>query len=483
MTNTPSQPSSDQEQTASSDLGEVRREKLSILLENGFSYPNNFKVTHRSSAIREWLEANPNASEPGPRFALAGRIVQKRVMGKASFVHVLDREGKFQVYVRRDDVGELAYNQFKSLDLGDLIGIEGEPFTTKTGEPSLHARQIVILNKCLHPLPEKFHGLSDIESRYRHRYVDLIANPEVREIFRKRSIIISEVRNYLLENDFLEVETPILQYTSGGAAARPFKTHYNALSADMVLRIALELPLKKLIVGGLERVFEIGRNFRNEGLSKKHNPEFSMLEFYEAYATFEDLMIRSEEIFCRIAKRLYGSLIIPFGDKQIDLTPPWPRIRMQDSLYEIAGVSRSYPVDTLDGLRAIAKEYEIKLNSHDWGECLDELWGELVEPKITNPVFITHHPLSISPLARKHQENPLITDRFEIIIAGMEMGNAFSELNDAIDQRERLEEQSRQKAAGNELANDVDEDFLFALEHGMPPTAGQGIGIDTEQCQ
>jgi lysyl-tRNA synthetase class 2 len=281
-----------------------------------------------------------------------------------------------------------------------------------------------------------------------------------------------------LENDFLEVETPILQYSSGGAAAKPFRTHYNALGADMVLRIALELPLKKLIVGGLERVFEIGRNFRNEGVSKKHNPEFSMLEFYEAYATFEDLMRRSEEIFCRIAKRVYGKLQIPFGDREIDLTPPWPRIRMQDSLYEIGGVPKSFDVGSVEGLQAIAKEYSVRLASSDWGECLDELWGELVEPKISNPVFITHHPLSISPLARKNAVDSRITDRFEIIVAGMEMGNAFSELNDAIDQRQRLEDQAQQKAAGNELANDIDEDFLFALEHGMPPTAGQGIGID-----
>jgi lysyl-tRNA synthetase, class II len=329
------------------------------------------------------------------------------------------------------------------------------------------------------PLPEKWHGLSDTETRYRQRYVDLIANSDVRDVFRKRSKIIKAIRDFLEKRDYVEVETPVLHYIAGGATARPFKTHYNALHCDMNLRIALELPLKKLIVGGLERVYEIGRIFRNEGLSKKHNPEFTMLEFYQAYATFNDLMTLTEEMFVEVANLVNGSLIVKFGEKEIDFTPPWPRISMLDSIHDIGGVPRSLNLNELSSLHKVAAEHKIELNEkNDWGRCLEALWGDLVEPKLWQPTFITHHPFSISPLARQTLSDPKVTDRFELIIAGMETANAFSELNDAEDQRQRFEEQARRKEQGDEEASEIDEDFLRALEYGMPPTAGEGIGID-----
>ncbi|MCB0333522.1 MAG: lysine--tRNA ligase, partial [Bdellovibrionales bacterium] len=450
----------------------VRFQKLEKLRERGYPYPNDVNITAQSKDI---LQAEVKPQEESERFTLAGRILQIRLMGKASFCHILDGAGKIQIYVRKSDVGDESYELYKDFDIGDIIEVKGYPFDTKTGERSLHVEEVRLLSKCLIPLPEKWHGLTDVETRYRQRYVDLIANIEAREIFRKRSRILHLLRSFLDRHDFIEVETPVLHYVAGGAEAKPFETHYNALHADMNLRIALELPLKKLVVGGLERVYEIGRVFRNEGLSKKHNPEFTMLEFYQAYADFESLMQLTQDLIVHLAQEVVGTLLIPYGDEVIDLTPPWPRMKMTDSLYEIGGVPSTYDVHSLNGLLALADDRNIELRDRtDWGRCLDDLWGDLVEPKMRNPVFLTHHPFSISPLARKNIENPLITDRFELIIAGMEMANAFSELNDPVDQRERFEEQASRKEQGDEEMPDVEEDFLRALEYGLPPTGGEG---------
>ncbi|MCB9029758.1 MAG: lysine--tRNA ligase [Deltaproteobacteria bacterium] len=460
-----------------SEQEEVRFEKLAELRQQGYPYPNDVKVTASSSEIHK-LEVT-NEPDKTKEFTIAGRIVGLRDMGKAAFVHILDAHGKVQSYLRKDEIGEDAFAAFKKFDIGDIVSITGNPFSTKTGEKSLHASSIRLLAKGLIPLPEKWHGLTDIEARYRQRYVDLIANPEVRDVFRKRAQIISEIRRFMEEKGFLEVETPVLQSVPGGADARPFNTHHNALDLDMHLRISLELPLKKLIVGGLERVFEIGRVFRNEGISTKHNPEFTMIEFYMAYATFEDLMNLTEELFVRLVKKVCGELKISYGEKEIDFTPPWPRISMVNSVYEIGGVSKDFDLNTLEGVVAAAKSHRVELEEPgDWGRSLAALWDELVEDKLINPTFITHHPFSISPLARANQTDAKITDRFELIICGMEASNAFSELNDPVDQRERFESQAQRKEAGDEEAHEVDEDFLRALEYGMCPTAGQGIGID-----
>jgi lysyl-tRNA synthetase class 2 len=454
----------------------VRFQKLSELREKGFSYPNDSKP---DITAKDFVNLEVKAPEDSKRYTLAGRLMQIRVMGKAAFAHIEDHTQRLQLYVSKDGIGEEAYADFKKLDLGDIVETKGYLFVTKTGEKSLHSESLRLLSKSLIPLPEKWHGLTDVEARYRYRYVDLMTNPEVRDIFKKKAQIISEIRSFLNENDFLEVETPVLCEVAGGATARPFKTHFNALSSDMTLRIALELPLKKLIVGGLNRVYEIGRVFRNEGLSKKHNPEFTMLEFYQAYADFNDLMDLTEKLFVRIANKVNGSLKIKYGADEIDLTTPWPRISMKDSIYEIGEVSKEYNLDNLGDVQKVADKYKIKLEEpNDWGKSIEALWGDLVEPKIKNPVFITEHPFSISPLARKSDRDPKITDRFELIIAGMEMANAFSELNDPIDQRERFVAQAERKASGDLEAHPIDEDFLRALEYAMPPTGGEGIGID-----
>lgn len=455
---------------------EVRFQKLKTLQQNGFSFPNDIGAVALASDL---LQKSVEEPQSAARFSVCGRIVQIRRMGKASFCHLLDSSGKIQLYVKADAVGAEIYEMFSSFDLGDIIESSGYLFVTKTGEKSLHSESIRLLVKSLIPLPEKWHGLSDIEARYRQRYVDLIANPQVRDVFKTRSRIIRELRSFLDSRNFIEVETPILHYIAGGATARPFKTHHNALDADMVLRIALELPLKKLVVGGLERVYEIGRAFRNEGISKKHNPEFTMCEFYQAYANYEDLMNLTEELFVHLVTAINGSSKIKYGEHEIDFSRPWLRISMEESIYDIAGVSKEFDVKTLSGLQSIAAQYKVELSEpQDWGHCLEDIWGTLVEHKLVNPTFITSHPFSISPLARKNSERPEITDRFELIIAGMEVANAFSELNDPVDQRERFEAQAKRKAGGDETASEVDEDFLTALEYGLPPTAGEGIGID-----
>ena len=454
----------------------VRLAKLDKIRESRYPFPNDAKVTAKSSEISA---AEVEEAEKAQRFTIAGRIVQLRLMGKAAFAHILDSEGKIQVYLKSDAIGADSFDEFKTIDIGDIVLCAGYAFITKTGEKSLHVESWRLLTKSLIPLPEKWHGLTDIESRYRYRYVDLIANPEVRDIFRKRAKIIAGVRNFLNDRGYLEVETPILNTIASGATAKPFATHHNALGCDMLLRIALELPLKKLIVGGLDRVYEIGRNFRNEGVSKKHNPEFTMLEFYQAYATYEDLMNLTEELICGLVQETAGQMKLQYGEQEIDFTAPWPRISMRDSIYEIGGVANSFDLDTVEGVVAAAAEHKVHLDeSTDWGRSLEALWGELVEEKLINPTFITHHPFSISPLARQNQSDAKITDRFELIVGGMELANAFSELNDAIDQRNRFESQAKRRESGDEEAPEVDEDFLRALEYGMPPTAGEGIGID-----
>jgi lysyl-tRNA synthetase class 2 len=454
----------------------VRIQKLDSLKQQGFAYPNDVSGLISSVEVLQ-LEAKDPAESV--RVKIAGRIVQLRQMGKAAFAHILDVKGKVQIYVRKDDVGEESYDQFKTFDLGDIVEAKGYLFVTKTGEKTIHCEQVRILNKCLIPPPEKWHGLTDVEARYRHRYLDLFSNPEVREVFRKRSKIVSYIRNFLDKRDYLEVETPVLNSIAGGATARPFNTHYNALSTDMTMRIALELPLKKLVVGGLERVYEIGRVFRNEGLSKKHNPEFTMIEFYQAYATYEELMNLTEELLSGLVKEVCGTEIINFGGQEISFKGPFKRITMQDSLHEYGGVDSSLDLSQLDNLLKVAETNNIKLEQpSDWGICLEQLWGELVEHKLINPTFITQHPFSISPLARKNTVDPMVTDRFELIVAGMELANAFSELNDPMDQRHRFEAQLNDKRELQAQGDKIDEDFLHALEVGLPPTAGQGIGID-----
>jgi lysyl-tRNA synthetase class 2 len=465
-----------------SEQEQVRFEKLSKLRSIGNPFPNDVKL---NSSTKEIAEAPP-ITDPGkvsvgtvPLSVTAGRIVALRFMGKAAFANIQDGHGRLQVYVRLDEIGAESFEKFKDIDIGDIIEVKGLPFITKTGEKSLWAKAARLLTKCLIPLPEKWHGLTDIEARYRHRYVDLIANPDVRETFKKRAQIIREIRSFLDTKGFIEVETPVLQSVPGGAEARPFNTHHNALGLDMHLRISLELPLKKLVVGGLERVYEIGRVFRNEGISTKHNPEFTMLEFYMAYATFEDLMNLTEELFASLVPKVCGSSKIVFNGKEIDFTPPYRRLTMQESIHVIGGVPKDIDLGDIKNIHKVAEKHKIHLpEKEDWGRCLMALWDHLVESNIVNPTFITHHPFSISPLARANDSDRKITDRFEIIVAGMEAGNAFSELNDAVDQRERFEGQARRKAEGDKEAHDVDEDFLRALEYGLPPTAGQGIGID-----
>lgn len=460
-----------------SEQEQVRQAKLAKLRGQGFAFPNDTRVDTNAAVALALSVSEP--AESGKRLTLAGRLVQIRQMGKAAFAHLLDSSGKIQIYVKRDILGDPAFAEFVDMDLGDIIEARGYVFKTKTGEQSLFVEELRLLVKALRPLPEKWHGLTDVEARYRHRYLDLIANPEVRDVFRKRAAIIQAVRAFLDGHGFVEVETPVLHYVPGGAMARPFRTHHNTLDTEMFLRIALELPLKKLVVGGLERVYEIGRNFRNEGISKKHNPEFTMLEFYQAYATFEDLMNLTEELFLFVLERLGSARKITYQGNEIDFTRPWKRISMRDSIHEVGGVARTVDLGKLEGLHVAAGTHSIELvEPKDWGRSLEALWGALVEPKLLNPTFITHHPFSISPLARRNPADPTITDRFELIVAGMEAANAFSELNDAEDQRARFEDQASRKAAGDEEACDVDEDFLRALEHGMPPTAGQGIGID-----
>lgn len=469
---------SDERMQNEQDLNEllrVKRAKLAELQEKGKDPFKIMKydVTHHSSDITGDYEAFE-----GKTVSVAGRIMTKRIMGKASFCHVRDLKGDIQIYVKNDEVGEEAYTEFKKYDIGDIIGVVGEVFKTRTGEVTIKAHNITLLSKSLQVLPEKFHGLKDTDTRYRQRYVDLIVNPEVRDTFIKRSHIIREIRNYLDSKGFIEVETPVLVPNAGGAAARPFITHHNALDQDLFLRISLELYLKRLIVGGLERVYEIGRVFRNEGLSVKHNPEFTLLELYQAYTDYYGMMDLVEDLFRTVALKVVGTTVLTYEGETIDLSKPFERLTMVDAIKKYAGIDFNKIKDEASA-KALAKKHNIEFEErHKRGDIINLFFEEYVEEHLVQPTFIMDHPVEISPLASRKPDNPDFTERFELFITRREFANAFSELNDPIDQRTRFEAQEALRAAGDEEANETDEDFLNALEYGMPPTGGIGIGID-----
>ena len=456
-------------------LRKVRREKLAELQQNGKDpfVITKYDQTHHSQEIKD------NFDElEGKQVSIAGRMMSKRVMGKASFCNVQDLKGNIQSYVARDSVGEENYKEFKKLDVGDVIGIEGEVFKTKTGEISIHASHVTLLSKSLQILPEKFHGLTNTDTRYRQRYVDLIMNPEVKDTFIKRSRIISSIRKYLDGQGFMEVETPMLVANAGGAAARPFETHFNALNEDLKLRISLELYLKRLIVGGLEKVYEIGRVFRNEGLDTRHNPEFTLMELYQAYTDYNGMMDLTENLYRHVAQEVLGTTKIVYNDIEMDLGKPFERITMVDAVKKYAGVDWN-EVETLEQARELAKEHNIEFEErHKKGDILNLFFEEYVEEHLVQPTFVMDHPIEISPLTKKKPENPDYVERFEFFMNGWEMANAYSELNDPIDQRERFAQQDANAAAGDDEAEHTDEDFLNALEIGMPPTGGIGFGID-----
>nr|WP_207720530.1 lysine--tRNA ligase [Catenibacillus scindens] len=453
----------------------IRREKLAQLVEEGKNpfEITKYDVTHHTTDIVEQYE-----TLEGKEVSVAGRLMSKRVMGKASFCHIQDLKGMVQCYVARDDLGEDAYKDFKKYDIGDIVGVKGFVFTTKTGEKSIHAKEMTLLTKSLQILPEKYHGLTNTDLRYRQRYVDLIMNPEVKETFIKRSQIIKEIRNFLDGRGFMEVETPMLVANAGGAAARPFETHYNALDEDVKLRISLELYLKRLIVGGLERVYEIGRVFRNEGVDTRHNPEFTLMELYQAYTDYEGMMELTESMFRYVAEKVCGTAVITYNGTEIDMSKPFERITMIDAIKKYAGVDFNQ-VGTLEEARALAKEHHVEYEErHKKGDIINLFFEEYCEDKMIQPTFVMDHPLDVSPLTKKKPSNPELVERFELFIYGREMCNAYSELNDPIDQRERFAAQEEAFAAGDEEANHTDEDFLNALEIGMPPTGGIGYGID-----
>ena len=456
-------------------LLKVRREKLQDLQENGKDpfQITKYDVTHHSQEIKD----NYDELE-GKTVSVAGRMMFKRVMGKASFCNVQDLQGNIQAYVARDNIGEDSYKDFKKYDVGDILGIKGEVFTTKTGEKSIHATEVTLLSKSIQILPEKFHGLTDTDVRYRQRYVDLIMNADVKDTFVKRSKILSTIRRFLDGQGFMEVETPMLVSNAGGAAARPFETHFNALDEDLKLRISLELYLKRLIVGGMERVYEIGRVFRNEGLDTRHNPEFTLMELYQAYTDYHGMMDLTENLYRYVAKEVTGSEILTYGDKELDLSKPFERITMVDAVKKYSGVDFN-EIHTLEEARAIAKEKHVEFEErHKKGDILNLFFEEFVEEHLIQPTFVMDHPIEISPLTKKKPENPDYVERFEFFMNGWEMANAYSELNDPIDQRERFKAQEELLAAGDDEANHTDEDFLNALSIGMPPTGGIGFGID-----
>lgn len=453
----------------------IRREKLKKLKEEN---RDPFEITKYSpDSYSEDIINNFDELE-GSNVCIAGRIMSKRVMGKASFAHILDSKGQIQIYVQINQIGAEAYEDFKTLDIGDIIGVKGEVFRTRKGEISVKAEEITLLSKSLKPLPEKWHGLKDPDLRYRQRYVDLIVNPEVKKTFIIRSQIIREIRRYLDERGYIEVETPILHTTAGGAAARPFITHHNTLDIDMYMRIATELHLKRLIVGGFDKVYEIGRIFRNEGMSIKHNPEFTSIELYEAYSDYEDIMNLTEDMISTVAKKVLGTTVISYQGQEIDLTPPWKRMTMIEAVREYTGLDFD-TISTDEEAREAVKSIEVPVEKDmKWGEVLNAVFEERVEDKLIQPTFIKDYPIEISPLAKKMKEDPRLTYRFELFITGREIANAFSELNDPIDQKERFIEQAKLRAAGDDEAHMMDEDFINALEIGMPPTGGLGIGID-----
>ena len=456
-------------------LLKVRREKLSALQEAGKDpfQITKYDVTHHSQDVKD----NFDALE-GQRVTIAGRMMFKRLMGKASFCNIQDLKGSIQCYVARDSIGEDAYADFKKYDVGDILGISGEVFRTKTGEMSIHAASVTLLSKSLQILPEKFHGLTDTDTRYRQRYVDLIMNAEVKDTFVKRSKVLSSIRRYLDDQGFMEVETPMLVSNAGGAAARPFETHFNALDEDLKLRISLELYLKRLIVGGMERVYEIGRVFRNEGLDTRHNPEFTLMELYQAYTDYHGMMDLTENLYRYVAKEVTGSEILTYGEHQMDLSKPFERITMVDAVKKYSGVDFN-EIHTLEEARAIAREKHVEFEErHKKGDILNLFFEEFVEEHLIQPTFVMDHPIEISPLTKKKPDNPEYVERFEFFMNGWEMANAYSELNDPIDQRARFAAQEELLAAGDDEANHTDEDFLNALSIGMPPTGGIGFGID-----
>ena len=458
-----------------SELLKVRREKLAELQAQGADpfVITKYDQTHHSADIKE------NFSDlEGKEVSVAGRLMSKRVMGKASFCNVQDLKGNIQSYVARDDLGEEEYKAFKKLDIGDIVGIKGTVFETKTGEKSIHAKSVTLLSKSLQILPEKFHGLTNTDTRYRQRYIDLIMNQESKQTLINRSKIISAVRKYLDGQGFMEVETPMLVYNAGGAAARPFETHFNALDTDIKLRISLELYLKRLIVGGMERVYEIGRVFRNEGLDTRHNPEFTLMELYQAYTDYHGMMDLTENLYRYVAQEVLGTTKITFNGIEMDLGKPFERITMLDAVKKYSGVDFN-EINTIEEARAVAKEHHVEYEErHKKGDILNLFFEQFVEEHLVQPTFVMDHPIEISPLTKKKPENPDYVERFEFFMNGWEMANAYSELNDPIDQRERFKAQEELLAQGDEEANTTDEDFLYALELGMPPTGGIGFGID-----
>ena len=469
------QPAEELTQEQLSEQNRIRREKLKALQEAGKDpfRITHFERTHQSRQIVEQFD-----SLEGQEVVIAGRMMSRRVMGKASFAHVQDKFGQIQIYVRREDVGEENYAGFKAWDIGDIIGVKGTAFRTKTGEVSVHATEVTLLSKSLQVLPEKYHGLTNVDQRYRQRYVDLITNPESRDVFTKRSAIIREIRNFLDGRGFMEVETPILVANAGGAAARPFETHYNALDEDVKLRISLELYLKRLIVGGLERVYEIGRVFRNEGVDTRHNPEFTLMELYQAYTDYKGMMELTESMFRHLARKICGSAVITYNDTVIDMEKPFTRLTMIEAVKMYSGVDFT-DIRSDEDAKKVADEHHVEYEArHKRGDIINLFFEKYCEEKMIQPTFIMDHPVEISPLTKKKPEDPSLVERFELYIYGREMCNAYSELNDPIDQRERFRAQEELFAAGDDEANHTDEDFLNALEIGMPPTGGIGYGID-----
>lgn len=469
-----------------SDILEQRRDKIQELLaQNIVPYPNNFKVLHTVAHIMEHVQAMETVSteageggDPASIFVTAGRIMAINRFGKTAFIRFKDRSGQMQAYLRKDKIGDEDFQLFKQLDIGDFIGLTGPMFKTRTGEWTLLVDSFQLLSKSIRPLPEKFHGLKDPEKRYRQRYIDLVMNADVRDIFIRRAQIIQSVREFFLKKDFLEVETPMMQPIPGGAEAAPFKTFHNTLGMNLFLRIAPELYLKRLVVGGFERVFEINRNFRNEGVSTQHNPEFTMLEFYLAYATYEDLMDLTERLIADVASTVCGSTTISYQGHTIELGCRWRRLALRDALTTIGGLD-AHLLDDLPGLLTYAEDHSIQITKADRiGKVMTKLFDALVEPHLIQPTFVVGYPVEVSPLSRRNEKEPSLTDRFELFIAGREIANGFSELNDPVDQKERFLQQVSRREAGDEEAHLMDEDYIEALEYGMPPTAGEGIGID-----
>ncbi|MGL4486127.1 MAG: lysine--tRNA ligase [Yersinia sp. (in: enterobacteria)] len=461
---------------------QARREKLAALRETGIVFPNDFRRTHLSDQLHVECgnKENEELEALNIEVTVAGRMMTRRIMGKASFVTLQDVGGRIQLYVSRDDLAENVYNEhFKKWDLGDILGARGKLFKTKTGELSIHCSELRLLTKALRPLPDKFHGLADQETRYRQRYLDLIANDDSRHTFKIRSQVMSGIRSFMVEKGFMEVETPMMQAIPGGASARPFVTHHNALDIDMYLRIAPELYLKRLVVGGFERVFEINRNFRNEGVSPRHNPEFTMMELYMAYADYKDLIVLTEELFRTLTETVLGSSIVKYGEQHFDFGKPFAKLTMKEAICKYRPETNVADLDDMEKAVAIAESLGVNVeNSWGLGRVQCEIFEETAESHLIQPTFITEYPAEVSPLARRNDDNPFITDRFEFFIGGREIGNGFSELNDAEDQAQRFADQVSAKEAGDDEAMFYDEDYITALEHGLPPTAGLGIGID-----